>query len=182
MRTNSPEPPPPARRSWAERDRSWSHVLHRGSARPSLVFLLIMVSWLADGVVWYTVIVALPWLDGTAGIACSVRMTCLGLVNLLVYKIMKRHFARPRPFVSCPGIQARTRSLDEHSFPSGHTLHAVGFGTMLCAYYPALGWIVWPFVALVALSRVVLGLHYPSDVIVGAALGCFIARSVLVLF
>ncbi len=34
-----------------------------------------------------------------------------------------------------------------------------------------LGWVVWPFTLLVASSRVVLGLHYPSDVVMGALIG-----------
>lgn len=65
--------------------------------------------------------------------------------------------------------------LDRFSFPSGHTLHAVVFSLVATAYYPALGWLVWPFTALVALSRLVLGLHYVSDVLVGALLGASIA-------
>lgn len=182
MRIKSPAPRPSVRRSWAERDRSWSRAIHRASAWPAIVTLLALVSWLADGIVWVAVLVALPWVGGASGIPCAERMVCLGLIDLAVYKIVKRHFARPRPFVSCPGIRAFARSLDEHSFPSGHTMHAVAFAVLLSAYYPAIEWIVWPFASLVALSRVVLGLHFPSDVVVGAVLGFVIARSVLVLF
>lgn len=182
MRIDNPEPPPPSRPSWADRDRSLSVTIHRAAARPAIVLALVIVSTLGDGIVWIATVVLLPWIGGPSGIPCAERMVALGLVNLAIYKIVKRHFARPRPFVACPGIRAHARSLDEHSFPSGHTLHAVAFATLLSTYYPALEWIVWPFAALVALSRVVLGLHYPSDVVVGAALGAFIAKSVLVLF
>jgi membrane-associated phospholipid phosphatase len=63
--------------------------------------------------------------------------------------------------------------LDEFSFPSGHTLHAVSFTIVALAYYPWLAPLLVPFTAGVALSRVVLGLHYPSDVLAatGIALG-----------
>jgi undecaprenyl-diphosphatase len=149
---------------------------------PPVVFTLVGVSRLSDGILWYAVILALPWVAGASGTACALRMTALGAVDLVIYKILKRHFARPRPYVACPDIRACTRSLDEHSFPSGHTLHAVAFSCTLCAYWPALGWIVWPFAGLVALARVVLGLHYPSDVVAGAAIGAFMAESMLVLF
>ncbi|MDP1532002.1 MAG: phosphatase PAP2 family protein [Rubrivivax sp.] len=47
--------------------------------------------------------------------------------------------------------------------------------------YPPLGWLVWPFTALVAASRLVLGLHYVSDVAVGALLGGTIAALTLAL-
>jgi undecaprenyl-diphosphatase len=166
----------------AERDRSWSHSLHRAAGKPGVVLVLGAVSRLGNGVIWYALVLMLPIVSPDTGFPCALRMVGLGLVNLVLYRIIKRHFARPRPYVACPGIRACTRSLDEFSFPSGHILHAVGFAVLLCRYFPAAGWVVWPFVALVGLSRVVLGLHYPSDVIVGAAIGWTLAMSVLVLF
>jgi len=61
------------------------------------------------------------------------------------------------------------------------TLHAVSFSLVLTHYYPALGWIVWPFTALVALSRVVLGLHYPSDVLAAVGIGWVTAATMFLL-
>ncbi|MEO7010501.1 MAG: phosphatase PAP2 family protein, partial [Caldimonas sp.] len=54
-------------------------------------------------------------------------------------------------------------------------MHSVAFALILVSYYPAWGLVIWPFTVLVAVSRVVLGLHYPSDVIVGAAVGALTA-------
>jgi undecaprenyl-diphosphatase len=179
---NTPERLRLSPHKWIERDRSWARAMHRATARAAVRPVLAGVSWLSDGIVWYATMLVLPWLPVPNATACSLRMALLGLIDLAIYRILKRHFARPRPFVSCPDVHACARCLDEHSFPSGHVLHAVAFGTMLCTYYPPLVWIVWPFVALVAASRVVLGLHYPSDVVVGAVLGWFMATSVLVLF
>jgi len=51
----------------------------------------------------------------------------------------------------------------------------VVFSVVATAYYPALAAWVWPFTLLVAASRLVLGLHYPSDVVIGALLGVGIA-------
>ena len=72
-------------------------------------------------------------------------------------------------------ILPRVAPLDEYSFPSGHTLHAVSFTLIAVHYYPKLAWLLLPFAVLVALSRVVLGLHYPSDVLAGALLGAGLA-------
>jgi len=69
--------------------------------------------------------------------------------------------------------------LDEFSFPSGHTLHAVAFTVVALAYYPALAPLLLPFTASVAASRVVLGLHYPSDVLAATGIGITLATASL---
>ena len=74
-----------------------------------------------------------------------------------------------------------TAPLDRFSFPSGHTLHAVAFSLVAVHYYPGLIWLVLPFTALVAVSRLILGLHYPTDVLAGIALGGMVAMASLML-
>ena len=169
-----PEAPP---LTWIERERSFSLWLYRAAARTWMVPLLTLVSRLGDGWIWYATILALPWFAGAAGTACAVRMFAVGAVDMLIHKIVKRWIARPRPARSCPGIREVTRPLDEFSFPSGHTLHAVAFSVVLSGYFPVFWFmaLVWTFTALVALSRVVLGLHYPSDVLVAALIGLLTA-------
>jgi undecaprenyl-diphosphatase len=82
---------------------------------------------------------------------------------------------RPRPFNVYPAIKCVGKTLDQFSFPSGHTLHSVVFTLVALSYYPGLFWLLVPFTGMVALSRPILGLHYPSDVLAGAALGALIA-------
>jgi undecaprenyl-diphosphatase len=72
--------------------------------------------------------------------------------------------------------------LDRYSFPSGHTLHAVTFTAIAIHHVPMLAVPLVPFALLIGASRVVLGLHYPTDVLAGATLGAGIAASTLMLW
>lgn len=143
--------------SWCGRSR-WRHCFAR-------------VSRLGDGPAWYALMGLLVLADGLDGLAVSLRLALTGVVTLAIYRAMKRWTRRPRPFASDQRIRAWVAPLDEFSFPSGHTLHAVAFTTVTLAFYPVLGWVLLPFTAAIAVSRVVLGLHYPSDVLVALALG-----------
>mgnify|MGYP000170995673 CR=1 FL=1 len=130
-----------------------------------------MVSRLGDGWFWYALILSLPLLDPAVGPGLALLMAMTGLVCTLTYKLLKRWLIRERPFISFPAINCGTPPLDRYSFPSGHTLHAVCFQTMLAVALPGLATLLLPFTLSVAASRVVLGLHYPSDVLAGAMIG-----------
>lgn len=170
------------RRLWVAREVTVALWLHRAAAQPAVMVGLMAVSRLGDGMLWYGLMALLPWVGGSAGIKCMLYMLAVGAVNLVFYKALKQRVARPRPYVSCPGIRACDRSLDEYSFPSGHTMHAVAFSVVLGAFYPPFVPLLWGFTALVALSRVVLGLHFPSDVVTGAAIGYVTAKFFIVIF
>jgi undecaprenyl-diphosphatase len=131
----------------------------------------VVVSRLGDGVFWYIIMLLLPALFGKAGALVAAQMLAVGVVSLLVYKVLKSVTVRRRPCESFPDIRRHAPMLDLYSFPSGHTMHAVGFTAVLIAHYPSLGLLVTPFALLVASSRLVLGLHYPSDVVFGALIG-----------
>lgn len=133
------------------------------------------VSRLGDGVAWYTLLVGVTVAGGLPAAVAMLHIGLTALVGVYVYKTLKSRLVRLRPFVSHNEIVARTAPLDEFSFPSGHTLHAVLFTVMLAYYVPGLMVVIVPFMLLVAASRVVLGLHYPTDVIVGAAIGLMLA-------
>ncbi|RVU85713.1 phosphatase PAP2 family protein [Leucothrix sargassi] len=135
------------------------------------------VSRLGDGVFWYTLMVALPVIYGLGAIQASIHMGIVALIGLAIYKWLKTSTLRVRPYSHSENIFQNVAALDQFSFPSGHTLHAVSFATVIVHYFPEWGLLVIPFASLVALSRVVLGLHYPSDVFFGATLGFGLAIS-----
>jgi undecaprenyl-diphosphatase len=139
-----------------------------------------VVSRLGDGIGWYALLALLPVACGSSAILPSLHMGGTALVGVLIYRATKGTLTRERPYASYRDVTAVTVPLDRYSFPSGHTLHAVAFTLMLSHYLPSLLLMVLPFTLSVALSRVVLGLHYPTDVIAGAAVGTLLARASLV--
>ncbi len=139
----------------------------------------VAVSRLGDGVFWYLLMAGLMALGGTRGLFASLHLAATGLVSLGLYKALKRVTRRPRPFVADARIHAWIAPLDEFSFPSGHTLHAVAFTFIAVAWFPLLAWLLVPFAISVALSRVLLGLHYPSDVLAALAIGIVLGKSSL---
>lgn len=134
-----------------------------------------LISRLGDGVFWYAVMLGIVLSQGESGYMPVVHMAAAGLTGTLIYKWLKGKTLRPRPYEVHQDIWLTGRPLDRFSFPSGHTLHAVAFCTVALAYYPVLAGLLVPFTLMVAMSRVVLGLHYPSDVIAGAVIGGLIA-------
>lgn len=133
------------------------------------------VSRLGDGVFWYALMAALLLRYQSAALPAVLHMLAVGLIGAALYKLIKGKTLRPRPFNVYPAIVCAGNTLDQFSFPSGHTMHAVAFSLIAVFYFPALVWLVLPFSVLVALSRPILGLHYPSDVLAGALLGAVIA-------
>lgn len=174
--------PAPAFEWLAAKDRVLCTRFNRVSNIGCLRRLFAIVSRLGDGVFWYILMAALLLSHGAAALRPVLHMIGVGLICTALYKAIKARTSRPRPYQAQPGITLCVSPLDQYSFPSGHTLHATAFAMVACAYYPALFWLLLPFATLVALSRVVLGLHYPSDVLAGAAIGASVAELSLLIW
>lgn len=173
------------RHPWHKRlaagESGWCLRFNRACAHHPSRTCFALVSRLGDGLFWYTLMAALVVLDGVDGLVASLHLAATGLVALSLYKLLKRWTRRPRPFASDARIRAWVAPLDEFSFPSGHTLHAVAFSLVAMAHYPGLAWLLVPFTASVAASRVALGLHYPSDVLAATVIGIALAALSLAL-
>jgi undecaprenyl-diphosphatase len=130
-----------------------------------------LMSRLGDGVFWYTMLLGIIFIQGESAWMSVLHIVITGLLGTLVYKWLKGKTLRPRPYQVLQDVWLTGKPLDYFSFPSGHTLHAVTFTCMTLAYFPSLALLVIPFSIMVAMSRVVLGLHYPSDVLAGAVIG-----------
>jgi undecaprenyl-diphosphatase len=140
------------------------------------------VSRLGDGVFWYSLMLAILVVNQMDGLMPVVHMASAGLTGTLIYKWLKQKTHRPRPFQVRQDVWVVGKPLDHFSFPSGHTLHAVVFGLIAMSYYPVLAVVLVPFMVMVGMSRVILGLHYPSDVLAGATIGYAIVQCSFMLF
>ncbi len=154
-------------------------LCNRVSRSSRLERVFVLVSRLGDGAAWCGLMLLLPLWYGRSALNTSLRMAVVGAVGLVLYRTLKTNLLRTRPYLQHHAIRRGTAPLDLYSFPSGHTLHAVAFSGVVLHAYPGLAWVLLPFATSIALSRVILGLHYPSDVLAGALIGAGLARLVL---
>ncbi|TCP55747.1 undecaprenyl-diphosphatase [Tumebacillus sp. BK434] len=93
------------------------------------------------------------------------------LCSHAVVAVCKKVLPRPRPYRVLENVRTGRHLLQDASFPSGHSTAAFCTAAVLSGALPAFAGVWYGLAALVALSRVYLGLHYPSDILTGAGLG-----------
>lgn len=121
----------------------------------------------------------LAWLLDPAGLE---RLLPLLIISLLLeriaYWLIKNALRRPRPADAVPGFRSLITAGDQFSFPSGHSSGAFLLATALVIVYGPLAAPLLLWALAVALSRVLLGVHYPGDTLAGALMGSFVVISV----
>lgn len=88
-----------------------------------------------------------------------------------VTELIQFFYSRPRPFEIVEGARKLLEHAGGGSFPSGHAAFAFALAAAISAYYPRLGIIFWLSATLIALGRVSAGVHWPGDILGGAAVG-----------
>jgi undecaprenyl-diphosphatase len=88
----------------------------------------------------------------------------------MLYPILKRRFRRRRPYRVDERLPSLLKTLDEHSFPSGHAMTITGVLAPIVLAWPAMGVSAMLIVLSMAWSRIATAHHYPTDVIAGVAL------------
>ncbi len=155
--------------------------LNHLSQSPRTAQFFKTISRMGDGPFWYAMLLLVWMMQGLNYGFQILYLIAGGSVGTLIYKYLKQKTTRPRPYQVHQVIVLGERPLDHFSFPSGHTLHAVMVTVTLGYIQPILFMVMLPFTLLIALSRMILGLHYPSDVIVGAIIGASVASMIILL-
>jgi undecaprenyl-diphosphatase len=96
--------------------------------------------------------------------------------SLLVEGPLKAIFRRRRPFHKVVEVVVIGTKPSNWSFPSGHAATAFAGAHLLAREVPSLRWFLYGIAAVVAGSRVYLGVHYPSDVVIGSTVGVLLSR------
>ncbi|MBU2862430.1 phosphatase PAP2 family protein [Reinekea marina] len=154
-------------------DRQRSHAAYQALAR--------FISKSADGEGYLLVLIIIGLQYTSASLLFVQIALCAIAIERLCYFILKNSLKRNRPANSISDFKSLIQPSDQFSFPSGHTSAAFLFATLMASYYPALTGVFYSWAVLVAYSRVLLGVHFPFDTIMGAALGSLIGTWALLM-
>lgn len=124
-----------------------------------------------DGWLWYVLGLGLLVFGGDARFTAVAAAGSAALAGIGLFKFLKHFSGRTRPCHIEPHCWAKLLPPDRFSFPSGHTITAFAVALTVSQFYPILA-VALVFCALsIAASRILLGMHFLSDVLVGALLG-----------
>lgn len=157
--------------------RAWLTAYHTDALDTLMVALSVIGR---GGLVWVLLALFLSIRDRRRARGAWQLALAIGLSSLLVNQVIKPAVARPRPF-DVP--DAAVRMIDRHpgsaSFPSGHAANAVAGAVALTRIWPQGAVVAWSLAALIGLSRIYVGVHYPLDVLAGALVGWLCVRFAL---
>ncbi|HVS47343.1 MAG TPA: phosphatase PAP2 family protein [Candidatus Dormibacteraeota bacterium] len=130
-----------------------------------------VLSDLGEGLGWVAGGIALAILGGPKGRRAGAATAAASLAATYVVQTrVKPIFSRVRPFVNREATVVGIRPAD-HSFPSGHTASSFAAATALAMFYPRAAPLAYAVATAVGISRVHLGVHFPSDAAVGGVIG-----------
>lgn len=133
------------------------------------------ISFTGDGYFYIALAILLPLLYPAEGMSFLAAGLLSFLIELPLYWLLKRSCKRRRPFHVVQALAPLLRPSDEFSFPSGHTTGAFMMAALVSVFFPAATLPLYLWAGVVGMSRVMLRVHFISDVLAGIVLGSAIA-------
>src|SRR5579863_7962612 len=168
-----------ARTLWGlieRRDHRLMRRMNRWRAPRWIRIWMIAATKMGDGWIWYglgIMLIIFGWAQRIAAVGAAGSAAVIGI---FVFKGLKHLSQRPRPCQYEPHCWAKVLPPDKFSFPSGHTMTAFSIALVVSYFYPSLEGPLFFLALSIAVSRIVLGMHFLSDVlagmVLGVALGC----------
>lgn len=151
-------------------------LLSAHNQRKAIAVLSQILSTLGNGPLYAVIGIAFWLWGGPEGQALLYAGLIAYCFELPTYYVLKNSIKRDRPCNKIVDVVSLITPSDKFSFPSGHTAAAFVFATIVAAFFPFLALPLYAFATLVGLSRVILGVHYPGDILAGAGLGLLCAK------
>jgi undecaprenyl-diphosphatase len=164
------------------RDHRVMRRLNSWSAPRWIRFWMLTATRMGDGWLWYSLGALLLAFGGPRGYSAFGAAGTAAILGILVFKALKKLSHRPRPCQFQPHCWAKALPPDQFSFPSGHTMTAFSIALVVSYFYPALEWPLYFLAISIGVSRIVLGMHFLSDVLAGAVLGSALGIASIVTF
>ena len=158
----------------ANRDHRLMRRVHNWSAPQWVRLWMICATRGGDGWLWYAMLAVVLIFGGDVRVRATAAVVCAASLSVANYLWLKRVTKRKRPCQLQPHCWSRLLPPDQFSFPSGHSMTAFAAATVIGSFYPALMPGVLFCAISIAASRILLGMHFLSDVVAGSLLGASI--------
>lgn len=140
--------------------------------------LALQISRSGDGLL-YLILPSLYWLiNPVEGRTFFMIASLAFIIERILYYALKKNLKRRRPPAAIPGFRSLVTPSDEFSFPSGHTSAAFLFTTLCVLWFGTVALPLYLWASLVGLSRVLLGVHFPGDILAGTVIGTAVGYAV----
>lgn len=155
-------------------DYELMHRINRWSAPRWFRWWMLLATRAGDGWLWGLIGIAVLLSSDPARFRAFESAACAVAVGIVFFHKVKRVVCRTRPRDIEPHCWANIITRDKFSFPSGHSTTAFAVALSLGSFYPEVMPVLLLLAANVAVSRVVVGMHFLSDVIVGSGSGALL--------
>lgn len=152
---------------WDTQAFYWLNV----KSRDHYLGVIKTVSKTGDGPLYLLIALFILLADKNTGLEFFKLGILAYAINVSAYLVLKNTFKRNRPEQKLSDFRASIKPSDQFSFPSGHTAAGFVFAALVFNFYPVFFPITLVWAAMIGCSRVLLGVHFPGDILAGICLG-----------